>query len=158
MNEIKGIIGAEVKEHPNLAKAYGMLNQRMNGMAEETGRRIGDPNLLAKYMADKRDYRMASLLEPALTYSEAKNLIGGPAGHNTLRGVLGQVAEALTGLPPVGQVARNVMAKSAPVVKGIGKFGSKVGQVAAPVVRGLDSVAAQELTNALESRFGKRKP
>ncbi len=167
LNELKGMVGQEVSEHPNLSKAYGLLAQRMNTMAEATGKQIGDPAMSAAYQAAKRDYRMASLLEPALLYSESKNLIGGPAGHNTLRGVLGQLVEALTGLPPAEQLIKNAMAKSSPAIKSVGKLGENIGaglksyvpaQARKAAPSGNLSKAAQlELINALQSRFGAKK-
>ena len=167
MQELKGMVGKEVGDHPSMAQAYGILAKRINAMVDDTEAKIGDPTLRPLYESAKKDYRMGSLLEPALRYSEAKNLIGGPAGHNTLRGVLGQVAEALTGLPPAGQLVKNVMAKSAPVVKGIGKAGAAVAPVAKAaalpislpvgrIAKNLPAVAQEELANYLQSQFGKK--
>ena len=168
MNEIKGIIGKEVGDHPNISKAYGLLAQRMNATADAASAKIGDPTLRASYEAAKRDYRMASLLEPALNYSESKNLIGGAARHNTLRGVLGQLTEALTGLPPVGQLAKNAMARTAPVVKAVGNAGRAVANSlpakaagaaaigAGSLIKGLPKEAQYGLSNYLESKYGKK--
>jgi hypothetical protein len=120
LNEIKGMLGPEVHEHPNIARAYGEIAKRINGMVDMTAEKIGDPSIRMAYDSAKKDYRMGSLLEPALSYGESKNLIGGPAGHNTLRGVLGQLVEALTGLPPARQMVRNAQAVAAPAIKKIG--------------------------------------
>lgn len=161
INELKSMIGQEVGEHPNISKAYGLMSQRMEMMAEATGKRIGDPSLLEKYQGAKRDYRMASLLEPALRYSESKNLIGGPAGHNTLRGVLGQLTEAFTGAPPIDQIAKNVVAKSAPLVKGVANAGDSARKATGALTKSLPNMSDAErleLSNALQTYFNKKKP
>ena len=151
------MIGQEMRlpagTHPAIPMAYSKLAERINTMVDSTARRIGNPTLRASYDSAKRDYRMGSLLESALFRAEAKSLTRGPAGHNTLLGVLGQVAEALTGLPPVGQIARNVAANSAPVVKGLGHAGTSLRSTIGPNV---PMSTELELANYLQSRFGKK--
>ena len=160
LNEIKGMVGEHAREHPALGRAYGVLADKMTAMADDAGKKIGNPAFKAAYESAKKDYRMASLLKPALTYSESKNLVGGPAGHHTLRGVLGQLVGAMTGLPPVGQFVNNALVKSAPAVR---TLGNATAPVAAPVGKGLGKLAGnlpQEvqlgLTNYLESKYGKK--
>ena len=166
LNKIKGMVGEHVHDDPAIAKAYGVLASKMSEMADIAGKKVGDPTLRAAYESAKRDYRMASLLAPSGTYAEAKNIVGGPAGHNTLRGVLGQLVEAFTGLPPAAQVVKNAMAKSAPLVRGVGEIGRSVGKTVSPISApvgkavgksSLPQIAQTELFNYLQSLYEPRR-
>ena len=139
-----------------MRQAYGKFAQYANDVVERYGQLINDPQQLAIYNAAKRDYRMGTLLSHPAEYQESKNLIGGPAGHNTLRGVLGQLTEAFTGLPPVGQIAKNALAKTAPAVKAVGNAGGATARGAGNLIKGLPKEAQYGLSNYLESKYGKK--
>ena len=141
LNEIKGMIGKHVKDSPEIAEAYGVVARHMSDMAEATGKRIGDPMLKTAYETAKRDYRMTSLLEPIVRRSATKEMVG---GHVSLPKVAADAIEAMTGFPKVGQIGKNILAKSSQVVRNLPKIGAKI------------SPAAQaELTDYLTSQYQK---
>lgn len=149
----------------SIKQAYGVLAQYMNDVVDQFGARVKDPSALANYNKAKLDYRNTSNLLPILRYQEAKELIGGPAGHTTLIGLLGKVAKEVSeavGVPSPQQIIKNsflsagaAMSPAAPVVAPAA--GQAVAAAAPKVVPGvgkrLSQAAQLELANALSTKF-----
>ena len=159
LQKIKGSFGKAAKTAGHdtagaaVRQAYGELAQYMNETVEQFGTLVKDPGLLAAYNKAKLDYKNASNLLPILRYQESKELIGGPGGHFSLRGLLGTLVGTV--IPSPTHVVRNALLKSAPGVKSAMQTAAPI---AGPISNRLPQAAQMELTNALESRFGKKKP
>lgn len=155
LQKLKGTIGKFASKDPALAQAYGHFADYMNDVVERYAVLVDNPARMARYTAAKTDYRNASQLLPILRYAEAKDLVGGAAGHVTLRGLLGSIVDLVgnvANIPPAAQVVKNAKLLSATPVHSA--------MTAAPSVlkTSLPQAAQVELTDALESRFGKKQP
>jgi hypothetical protein len=114
LQQIKQMAGEQIHKDPEMAKVYGHLADRMDQVIDAYGKAVNDPAMKAAYAKAKVDYSNSSKLLPMLQYAESKNLIGGPAGHQTLRGMLGnmtdKISELATGTTP-SQVYKNALLK-----------------------------------------------
>ena len=159
LQKLKGMAGEQVRKDPEMSPIYGKLADRMTQTVDAYGQAIKDPGQLAAYMKARTDYHNASRILPILRYAEAKDLTGGPAGHHTLRGLLSTIINmgtAVSGLPPVEQIAKNVALKSAPVARNIVQAATKPILGTAKTAPNYLSRAAQlELANALQNKFKK---
>jgi hypothetical protein len=158
--KLKGLAWKAAKNDENVIPAYGVIADHINGMVDEFGAQIGDKGVRAAYEVSKHNYKNASRLLPILRYAEAKEIAGGPLGNAGLLGLFGLGAGVASGNPIAGaaamaassvgrpianQVGRNAMMKTVPYMPQIAAAGNK-----------LNTAAQLELTNALESKFGKK--
>lgn len=161
LQQLKEMTGKQIAKDAEMSPVYGALADRMNRVVDAYGQSINNPELLAAYNKAKLDFHNASRLLPMLRYVEAREVAGGPAGHFSLRGLLSTIVNAGTdvvGLPPVEQLGKNAKLKAAPIIRNIVNTKPKSVPSNAPAVSGkLTSVAAQELANALQSKYGKEK-
>ncbi len=174
LQEIKSMTGKQLKKDPEMAEVYGHLADKLEAHVDQLGASLKDPAMAQAYAKAKLDYTNSSRLLPLLQYSEAKDLVGGPAGHHTLRGLLGNIfnmASSLTVGTTPEQLGKNVMLKAAPIARGVAQAGAgartAVTNAASKAIPkaimpsatkgGLSRAAQLELTNALESKFGKGK-
>lgn len=165
LQQIKGMAGEQIKKDPEMSLIYGHLADKLNDIVEAHGAAIQDPKLAAQYAKAKLDYSNSSRLLPMLRYAEAKDLVGGPGGHHTLRGLLASIfnmATAMTGLPPAEQLGKNVMLKAAPISRQVVNAGSQTRNAVVPAALGggkkwLSPAAQVELTNALSAMYGKKE-
>jgi len=172
LQQIKGMAGKQIAKDPEMSQVYGSLADRMTNLVNQHGATIKDAALKEVYDRAKQDYHYSSRILPMLRYAEARELVGGPAGHHTLRGLLSTIfnmAAGISGLPPVEQLAKNVQLKTAPAVRSIVNAGSKARMAAMPAASEaaktapgpgnniLTRAAQLELANALQSKFGNKK-
>lgn len=163
LQQVKGMAGKQIAKDPEMSEVYGHLADRLSDLVDAHGAALKDPALTQAYTKAKLDYANSSRLLPMLRYAEAKDLVGGPAGHHTLRGLLSSIfnmGTAMTGLPPAEQLGKNVMLKAAPVARGVvnaaaGARAALPGAAAAAGGGALSRAAQLELANALQSKFGK---
>ncbi len=170
LQKIKSSFGKQAKAAghdmagSSVKQAYGVLSQYMNDAVDQFGANIKEPGMLADYTKAKIDYKNTSNLLPLLRYQEAKELIGGPAGHTTLLGLMEKIAHQgsmALGAPPPDQLVKNALLKAGTAMSPAAAAPAARGavQAAAPrVAPGLLNRASQlELENALQSKFGKRR-
>ena len=158
LQKIKSEFGKEAGErdaHYAVKDAYGEIAQHMNDAVDAAQAQVNDPAMLAKYLKAKFDYQTTSHLLPILIYQEAKELIGGPAGHFSLRGLLGTLVGSAVGAPV--QVARNALLKSAPAAGRAAEIAAPVAKAAGKGLSKIPQAAQIELANALESKYGKKE-
>ncbi len=176
LQKIKSSFGKQAKAAghdmagSSVKQAYGVLSQYMNDAVDQFGANIKEPGMLAQYNKAKLDYKNTSNLLPLLRYQEAKELIGGPAGHTTLLGLMEKIAHqgsmALGSTPP-DQIVKNAMLKAGTAMspaaeKPLAAAAPNVvpaARTAAPSLlkNGINRAAQLELANALESKFAKKK-
>jgi hypothetical protein len=174
LQKIKSSFGKQAKAAghdmagSSVKQAYGVLSQYMNDAVDQFGANIKEPGMLSDYTKAKIDYKNASNLLPLLRYQEAKELIGGPAGHTTMLGLLEKIAHqgsmALGATPP-DQMVKNALLKAgtamspAAVVPGAEAAAAPAARAAVrPAIQnGLNQAAQLELANSLESKFKDRK-
>jgi hypothetical protein len=168
LQKIKSSFGKQAKAAghdmagSSVRQAYGVLSQYMNDAVDQFGANIKDPGTLAAYTKAKVDYKNTSNLLPLLRYQEAKELIGGPAGHTTIFGLLEKIAHqgsmALGATPP-DQLVKNAMLKAGTAMAPPAAAPTARGavQAAAPKIgrNALNRAAQLELANALQSKFKK---
>ena len=145
-----------------MARVYGSISDSVNNAIDEYGRIIGDPSDRVAFDAAKIDYKNASQLLPILRKAEGREIAQGPLGNSGLLGMIGgagalaaghpvgaaaTMAGSAIGRPLVNTIGRNAMLRAVPYAPGIAAAG-----------RGLSKAAQLELTDALESKFGQRKP
>lgn len=176
LQKIKGSFGKTAASSPHdaagatIKQTYGVLSQYMNDIVDQYGARIKDPDTLAQYAKAKADYHAASNLLPVLRYQEAKDLMGGPGGHFSLRGLLATMVNggaAAMGVPTPEAFVKNAMLKAGAALspEAAPKVAAAVPQAAAAAAprlgpafgKNLSRAAQLELENALQSKFGKGK-
>lgn len=163
LQQIKGMAGKQIAKDPEMSEVYGHLADKMSELVDRYGQAIKQPGVAQDYAKAKVDFHNTSRLLPMLRYAEAKDLVGGPAGHHTLRGLLSSIfnmATMMTGLPPVEQLGKNVALKAAPVARGIVNAGvnARSAALGALPTNGLSQAARMELGNFLESQQKKGNP
>ena len=185
LQEIKGMAGKQLKKDPEMAEVYGHLADMIESHVNQLGASMKDPAMAQAYAKAKLDYTNTSRLLPILQYGEWKDIVGGPAGHHTLRGLLGNIfnmASAMTTGTTPEQLVQNSMLKAAPIARSVANAGAgaktAVANAVAPVVRaavptairnapsvfgkqaaqlvGANS-AQKELADYLQSKFGKKE-
>ncbi len=169
LQKIKSAFGKQAKAAghdmagSSVRQAYGVLSQYMNDAVDQFGANIKDPGLLNQYTKAKIDYKNASNLLPLLRYQEAKELIGGPAGHTTIFGLLEKIAHqgsmALGATPP-DQIVKNAMLKAGTAMSPAAAPAASAAAIPAArsAATGILPQSAQiELANALSSKFREKK-
>ncbi len=161
LNKIKSFVGEETKNNPVMKQVYSALSESVNNTIDEYGRIIGNTADREAFDLARTNYKNTSRLIPILGKFEGRELAQGPLGNSGLLGMIGG-AGALAAGHPVGAAA--TMAGSAigrPLVNMLGRNAALKMVPAMPAVaaagRGLSKAAQLELTNALESKFGKGK-
>jgi hypothetical protein len=173
LQEIKGMAGKQLKKDPEMAEVYGHLADMIESHVNQLGASMKDPAMAQAYAKAKLDYTNTSRLLPILQYGEWKDIVGGPAGHHTLRGLLGNIfnmASAMTTGTTPEQLVQNSMLKAAPIARSVANAGAGAKTAVANAVRKAPSslgrkaaqlmgtnAAQKELSDYLSSKFGKGK-
>lgn len=173
LQQVKKMAGKQISKDPEMSEVYGHLADKASKLVDQYGASIKNPELKQLYAKAKLDYHNSSRILPILRYAEAKDIVGGPAGHHTLRGLLGNIFKIATetvGIPEVGQLGKNIAMKSAPTARNIVNAGSNVRaaatQAASPILSPVAQAAGRstmsqkaqlELANALQSMYGQRE-
>lgn len=162
IQKVKELVGKEVARDPGMARAYGEIAEYMKGVIDAYGNDVADPALKAAYSKAKIDFHNSSKVLPMLRYAEARELVGGPAGHHTLRSLFGTIINTMTGvsgLPPVEQLGKNVAMKAAPVARNVVQSGTKARGAVSKALPGIkvNPAIIQELSNFLTPRYQKNE-
>lgn len=176
LQQIKSMAGEQIRKDPEMASVYGHLADTVTTAVNTYGAQIQNPGIAKIYEKAKGDYFNSSRILPILRYAESKDLVGGPGGHHTLRGLLASIfnmaSSVTTGTTP-DQIVKNATLKAAPIARdvvnaatnarqsitpAVGAVKNFVGNTAANKVGSIGgsklSRAAQlELVNALENKF-----
>jgi hypothetical protein len=154
LQQIKEMAGKQIAKDPEMAQVYGSLADRMNKLVDSYGQSINNPELKAVYDKAKLDYHNSSRILPMLRYVEGRELVGGPAGHFSLRGLLSTIVNvaSMGQVPPVEQIGKNIALKTAPAVRAMANTRPTF---TAP--KGAGGATAQALSNFLTSKYGKEK-
>ncbi len=161
LQKLKSHVGQNMGDEPAMAQAYGVLAEHMNKLVDAYGNLVSDPLKRAEYEVAKTHYKNASQVIPIMERAEALDLARGPLGNAGLLGMFGLASGTAAGHPAAGaagmaasaigrpvanMLGRNAALKAVPYTKGI-----------AAGAKGLSQASQLELSNYLESLYGKKQ-